>query len=93
MILGDINRIQYHSYMESVHGTHRHAGLVPGVALEDQRWEDMVLMRDVLPAPAKSSAKKKKERETWIGSEKLQEDSKPWASKWRGPQHAIFGEP
>ncbi len=53
-----------------------HAGLVPGVALEAQRTEDLVAMRSLLPDGTAS---------------KRLEAGVPWASRWTGPEHVIFG--
>ena len=58
-----------------------HAGLVPGVALEEQLLDDMLNMRAV----------KCVESGGWRGCRKLREDSELWGRHWCGPQHVYFG--
>jgi predicted phosphodiesterase len=53
-----------------------HAGLVPGVKLEDQRREDLINMRS-LDAQGRPSRR--------------MEEGVPWASKWPGPELVVFG--
>lgn len=53
-----------------------HAGLIPGVPLEEQRREDLLHMRTLRPDGTGSSR---------------QGDGEPWASQWRGPQRVVFG--
>jgi hypothetical protein len=53
-----------------------HAGLVPGVPLEDQRREDLLTMRAVRPDGTGS---------------KRAEDGALWATRWPGPEHVVFG--
>eukprot|EP00656_Telonema_subtile_P020091 TRINITY_DN21259_c0_g1_i1.p1 TRINITY_DN21259_c0_g1~~TRINITY_DN21259_c0_g1_i1.p1 ORF type:complete len:279 (+),score=54.38 TRINITY_DN21259_c0_g1_i1:592-1428(+) len=55
-----------------------HAGLVPGVLLEEQRPNDMVMMRDL-----ESSATGLRASEKPVGQ--------PWAGVWDGPEHVYFG--
>jgi Calcineurin-like phosphoesterase len=52
-----------------------HAGLVPGVPLEEQQRDNLLNLRSITPAGAPSK--------------KI--DGAPWASLWRGPPHVIFG--
>jgi len=59
-----------------------HAGLVPGVKLEDQRAEDMFFMRDVVTDPETGKFKTLEE-----GTD----DSRPWAEVWGGPELIVFG--
>eukprot|EP00298_Acanthocystis_sp_HF-20_P002821 c13209_g1_i3.p1 GENE.c13209_g1_i3~~c13209_g1_i3.p1 ORF type:complete len:371 (+),score=180.01 c13209_g1_i3:28-1113(+) len=56
-----------------------HAGIVPGVDLENQKLEDMTTMRAL-----------KKQNDKFIAKEKLK-DAIPWASQWNGPYHIYFG--
>ena len=60
-----------------------HAGLVPGVALEEQDLDLLIHLRDL----------KKDEEGGWVGLKKprAQEGSIPWASAWPGPEHVYFG--
>ncbi|WIA19775.1 hypothetical protein OEZ85_005687 [Tetradesmus obliquus] len=58
-----------------------HGGLVPGVPLQQQQLVHLAALRDVLPQPDGS----------FIGLERAQEGSLPWAGFWQGPQHIIFG--
>ena len=53
-----------------------HAGLVPGVALEQQRRDLLFNLRSV--------------KANGEGS-KRSEDGEPWASQWRGPERVVFG--
>jgi hypothetical protein len=52
-----------------------HAGLVPGVALEDQDRDNLLNLRSITPA----------------GEPSKRVDGTPWASLWRGPPHVVFG--
>ncbi|WP_224247702.1 metallophosphoesterase [Hyalangium gracile] len=53
-----------------------HAGLVPGVALREQRQEHLLNLRSI-SADGKPS--------------KRVEDGEPWASRWPGPELVLFG--
>lgn len=53
-----------------------HAGLVPGVPLEDQR-RDLLLNLRSITADGEPS--------------KRVDGGEPWASRWTGPQHVVFG--
>jgi predicted phosphodiesterase len=53
-----------------------HAGLVPGVALEAQREEDLLTLRSLAPDGTPS---------------KRVDGGVPWASLWKGPELVIFG--
>jgi hypothetical protein len=53
-----------------------HAGLVPGVALEDQTRENLLTLRSVRP--------------DGTGSKRI-DDGEPWAALYRGPSHVYFG--
>jgi hypothetical protein len=53
-----------------------HAGLLPGVPVEQQSPEDLMTMRAIRPDGSASS--------------KLDEGA-PWASRWPGPEHVVFG--
>lgn len=53
-----------------------HAGLVPGVALEQQRRDDLLNLRSITPEGQPS---------------KRVDGGAPWASLWRGPEHVVFG--
>lgn len=53
-----------------------HAGLVPGVPLSDQDPASMRTMRSLRP-DGQASARI--------------EDGVPWASRWPGPEHVVFG--
>lgn len=57
-----------------------HAGVVPGVKLEDQCRRDLMWMRDVV-----------EERGQWAPLEEGCEGSIPWASVWEGPEFVVFG--
>ncbi len=53
-----------------------HAGLMPGVPLEQQREEDLLHLRSIQPDGSAG----------WRAH-----DGVPWASTWRGPEHVVFG--
>jgi hypothetical protein len=53
-----------------------HAGLVPGVPLVEQQREHMLTMRSIKPDGSAS---------------KRIESGVPWASRWSGPPHVVFG--
>lgn len=53
-----------------------HAGLVPGVALEDQRPRDLMSMRSL--------------RGDGTASTRV-DDGEPWAGRWNGPARVVFG--
>jgi predicted phosphodiesterase len=53
-----------------------HAGLAPGVPVEQQRREDLLNLRSIRPDGRTS---------------KRAEDGVPWASVWPGPEHVFFG--
>jgi Calcineurin-like phosphoesterase len=52
-----------------------HAGLVPGVAVEEQERDHLLNLRSITPQ----------------GRPSKEIDGDPWASLWRGPQHVVFG--
>lgn len=52
-----------------------HGGMVPGVALEDQKREHLLNLRSI--------------RDDGEPSKKI--EGVPWASRWRGPPHVVFG--
>ena len=58
-----------------------HAGLVPGVPLEDQRREDMVAMRNLSRSGDGS----------FTAHEKDADGARAWAGVWPGPERIIFG--
>lgn len=53
-----------------------HAGLVPNVALVDQKKDDLLNMRSLLP--------------DGTGSKRI-EGGVPWAQGWNGPRFVVFG--
>lgn len=57
-----------------------HAGLVPGVPLEQQQLTNLFKMRHVAQAANGSYAASEE------GASLL-----PWGSVWKGPQHVFFG--
>lgn len=59
-----------------------HAGLVPGVPIEEQDLNYLIHIRDVTFDTTNSC---------WVGSKKSTPNSKPWASVWTGPYHVYFG--
>ena len=63
-----------------------HAGLVPGVSLEQQRSADMMVMRNV---------QYHSETQSYRTLEVVEDDkdrtSLPWGEVWSGPEHVIFG--
>lgn len=67
-----------------------HAGLVPGVPLERQRFRDLLWMRDLRPI-ASSSNGNAPGIGKWEVLEEKAPDSLSWASQWPGPEHVVFG--
>ncbi|KAK3236949.1 hypothetical protein CYMTET_52940 [Cymbomonas tetramitiformis] len=61
-----------------------HAGLVPGLPLKKQSRKNMYKIRDVVPDGSGWAAVKK-------GGLGPPGRAFPWASRWQGPQHIIFG--
>jgi len=59
-----------------------HAGIVPGTELEQQDMYSMYSMRDLRKCVI---------RDSWIPLERGIEESVPWASQWKGPEHVVFG--
>ena len=59
-----------------------HAGMVPGIEVEDQTPDHLVHMRDVLYDS---------ETSTWSGCKKPRAGSIPWGSQWPGPEHVYYG--
>jgi len=57
-----------------------HAGLVPGIPIDDQPLVHMVTMRNLSPQPD----------QTWLPLERP-DAGVPWASVWEGPMHVYFG--
>ncbi|XP_033748033.1 bis(5'-nucleosyl)-tetraphosphatase PrpE [asymmetrical]-like [Pecten maximus] len=57
-----------------------HAGLVPGIPLENQDLTDMIVMRNV---ERKEDGSLKASEAHFVGEQ--------WASKWPGPEHVYFG--
>ncbi|CAM9123582.1 unnamed protein product, partial [Ectocarpus fasciculatus] len=61
-----------------------HAGLVPDRDLDDQRFDDMTLMRNIAVMPGPGG------RVNYITAEHGK-DGKPCAALWSGPEHVYFG--
>ena len=62
-----------------------HAGLVPGIPLEQQNPLDMVSMRNLLESTERCG------RTAYIASERDVPGAVPWAPSWPGPTHVYFG--
>ncbi|KAK3096288.1 hypothetical protein FSP39_025372 [Pinctada imbricata] len=58
-----------------------HAGLVPGIPIEQQNYTNMICMRNLVP---------REDGMGYIGRE-VRDKGEPWASLWPGPQHVYFG--
>lgn len=71
-----------------------HAGLLPGVALENQTIETMITIRDVQKNLTTGEYVNKKRRKS-EDQESLVDDNfaeqVPWAQAWQGPYQVIFG--
>ena len=59
-----------------------HAGLVPGVPLEQQPLDAMLHIRDVSRDGVSSR---------WLWHKKAADGLVPWASAWKGPERVYFG--
>ena len=62
-----------------------HAGLMPGIPLENQLIKNMVIMREVLFD---------KEKKSYVGFENASvemNEAQPWADVWSGPEYVVFG--
>lgn len=59
-----------------------HAGMVPGIEVEEQRPDHLLHMRDVIYDT---------DRSRWRSLRKPQVDSIPWGKQWPGPEHVYFG--
>ncbi|KAJ0412738.1 hypothetical protein ATCC90586_002368 [Pythium insidiosum] len=69
-----------------------HAGLVPGIPLEQQKPFDMYKMRFVGPNPENPNALVAYEKKPSAGDDGIAAQGiRQWASVWEGPQHVIFG--
>lgn len=68
--------LPYFLRVEQVNAIVVHAGLVPGVPLEQQEPKHLISMRTL--------------REDGTPSRRLS-DGVPWASRWQGPEEVVFG--
>ena len=69
-----------------------HAGLVPGVPLAEQRYEDMLWMRDVREAAwtCYGCAECASPEDGLVGLRTAGEPgAEAWASRWQGPEHVV----
>ena len=60
-----------------------HAGLIPGIGLEETNPLDMVTMRNLICDSSRDTRELK--------AIKDESQGEPWALFWRGPQHVYFG--
>lgn len=76
-----------------------HAGLIPGISLNDQSISTMITIREVLPICHGDSDKlshfEYSERQKGHPAQATQHPicnvPAPWASVWKGPQQVVFG--
>lgn len=59
-----------------------HAGIVPGVSLQDQNPDDLVTMRNLIEDPSQKSG---------YSATKKHHPGTAWAKVWSGPEHVYFG--
>jgi hypothetical protein len=71
-----------------------HAGLVPGVKLEDQTAQDMITLRNVVVVNAGAEAgfgRRYISENDPLVSDQENRELVAWASAWTGPGHVVFG--
>ncbi|GMH45161.1 hypothetical protein BSKO_13118 [Bryopsis sp. KO-2023] len=77
-----LNSLPFTIFLPSHHVLVVHAGLLPGVKLDRQKLDHMYTMRDVVLH---------RKTKTFEARQIPCKNSTRWASKWTGPEHAIFG--
>lgn len=70
-----------------------HAGLIPGVDLEQQSIETMVTLREVEMSSSEDGGVYHYYRKQKEGTDQQdqQRQPAPWASVWKGPERVVFG--
>jgi hypothetical protein len=66
-----------------------HAGLVPGIELENQTIRDMITLRNVVVREKTEGILS--ENDPQLPQEETDRRLVAWACEWKGPGHAIFG--
>lgn len=72
-----LQNLPYTINVQSLNVTVVHAGLTPGVRLEEQNPRDMITVRNYIPEECK-------------GTSSITEGF-PWGTYWQGPGHVVFG--
>ena len=75
--LNYLKNLPYTLSVESLNTVVVHAGLTPGVEIEDQNPQHVMTMRNYVPEKFKST--------------NVITEGHPWALFWSGPRHVIFG--
>ncbi|DBB05853.1 hypothetical protein WJX82_005807 [Trebouxia sp. C0006] len=66
-----------------------HAGMIPNKPKLLQDWLDIYMMRNIDTAPAASQSEEQQDNTQYTSCPLNR--GVPWASKWTGPDHIIFG--
>ncbi len=78
-----ILRLPYSIRIPQINAVIVHAGLVPGVPLEDQLYKDITRMRNLVPSQSVLGPAWKAHAKDTAGV--------AWAPVWDGPEHVYFG--
>ena len=77
-----LEQLPYTIHIPSRRITVVHAGLIPGVPLNEQNPDHLIHLRNL---------KMNAETQQYVAVKKSEEGCVPWASAWPGPDHVYFG--